>query len=186
MRKRVIEALAILVVVGSVGAYIWQRSTPHNEAPVVTETSPRQRPSANVNMAAHAPSVLAALKPMPRVPLTPEQLASHFAGFKAEGYDSSNFNVLALPFRYEDPDGVGDASEANALAFLLSDDLDWAPGNFNARHAYFVFARSGPEMAGLAAKYDSAVIARQVDDWHATHAVGGVLRRSRAGCSGTL
>ncbi len=129
--------------------------------------------------------VLATLTPLPAIKLTAESAVKMFPAFKHAPYETSGFNPLALPFRYEDPDNVGDQSEANAFAFLLSDALDWAPGNYCTRHAYFVFERS-PELRGLARSYDRRLIAREIDGWSATCAVGGVIRRTRAGCAGTL
>jgi hypothetical protein len=113
------------------------------------------------------------------------QLQRMFPAFHHDPFDTAGFNPLALPFRYQDPDGVGDPAEANAMSFLLSDALDWAPGNYSARHAYFVFSQSADAIRPLAQGYDAPAIASLVHGWSATHAVGGVLRRSRDGCAGT-
>ena len=129
--------------------------------------------------------VLSTLTPMPEGKVTGRRLAELFPAFTHAPYDVG-FCPVSLPFRYDDPDGVGNAAEANALAFLLGDALDWAPGNYSARHAYFGFEREPDAMRQLARRYDPSEIAGQVDRWGATHAVGGLLRRSLAGYAGTL
>ena len=137
-------------------------------------------------LAVSCPPSLHNLTPLPPVALSADNVEQLFPAFHHAPFATAGFNPLALPFRYQDPDNVGDPAEANALAFLLSDALDWAPGNYCNRHAYFVFSESGPEMAALAHRYNPAVIARQIAGWSATHAVGGVLTRTKAGCTGTL
>lgn len=120
------------------------------------------------------------------IPDSLDGLSKFLPEFHHEPYESAGFFPLALPFRYEDPAGLGDRSEADALAFLINQDLDWGPGNYSARHAYFVFAWSAKEMWPLRKTYSAPAIAQLVKFWTATHAVGGVLRRTAAGCSGTL
>jgi hypothetical protein len=106
--------------------------------------------------------------------------------FDHEPFDRSGFNAMSLPFRYADPDGVGDRFEADAFAFLLDSALGWAPGNYSARSAYFVFERSGEPMRKLELAYDPKVIQQFISHWGATHAIGGILTRSKRGIAGIL
>ena len=131
-------------------------------------------------------AALATLGPQDMRDFTLAELSRQYPAFQHASFDSAGFNPLELPFRYEDVDNVGDPSEANALSFLMSHALDWAPGNYCARHAYFIFKRWRDKIQPLTQKYDSAVIANLVQSWKATHAVGGVLIRSKEGCSGRL
>jgi hypothetical protein len=82
-----------------------------------------------------------------------------------------------LPFHYQDAQHTGNPDEANAFAFLLSDALDWAPGCYCERHAYFVFKASRDVMRPLVKQYDTAAIAGLVGHWNASHAVGGTIIR---------
>jgi len=115
-----------------------------------------------------------------------DQLAPVFSAFQHEPFDKAGFDPVVLPFLYSDPDGIGKSEEAAAFAFLLSYDLDWAPGCYCARHAYFVFKRNRALMQRMALGYTPARIAQAVAGWNATHAVGGVINRSRDGYSGWL
>ena len=114
------------------------------------------------------------------------ELGRMFPAFEHEPFDRAGFNHLALPFHYADRDGGGDANEANALAFLLSQALDWAPGCYCTRHAYFVFKRARKYMRPLAKEYDAGKIRFAIADWRATHAVGGKLIHHTSGYSGML
>jgi tetratricopeptide (TPR) repeat protein len=96
-------------------------------------------------------------------------------------FDQAGFNVVSLPFQYDDAEHLGDPAEAQAFAFLLSNDLDWAPGCYCARHAYFVFKESPFDIKALVGNYDLNVVAQLVKYWRGTHALGGTLARSRNG-----
>ena len=159
------------------------------EPAAVARRPPTPPPVARPTRFAPVPGLggsLAKLTRMPVPDVSPAALTALFPAFRHAPYDTAGFNPLALPFQYEDPDHAGDPAEANALAFLLSDALDWAPGNYSARHAYFVFDRGSDALRPLVANYDSDVIAREIQGWGTTHAVGGVLRRSAAGYAGRL
>ena len=114
------------------------------------------------------------------------ELAKMWPAFKHEPFETAGFNHFTLPFQYESADGTGDANEANAFSFLLSHSLDWAPGCYCARHAYFAFKRARKHVLGLRSKYDRRSIRFLVNDWSASHAVGGTLRRSKEGYWGEL
>ena len=95
-------------------------------------------------------------------------------------------NPLVLPFQVHSEDGVDGRAMADAMSFLISSRLDWLPGCYSQRHAYFVFKRDIETMGCLSAAYDEAVIAEAIKGWSATHAVGGTLDVSRAGIKGEL
>lgn len=127
---------------------------------------------------------LAAKQPLRKY--TPAEMKRMFPAFEHEPFDKAGFSHLSLPFHYEDRNGDGDPNEANAFAFLLSYALDWAPGCYCSRHAYFIFKRARRYMTRLAEKYDAREIEFAIEDWQATHAVGGKLVRRREGYSGIL
>ena len=139
-----------------------------------------------------APAMDPVVLPLSRLPELPvgkysqKEVARMFPAFQHVRFKEAGYNHFALPIHYEDPDGVGDPAEANALAFLLSNSLDWAPGAYCSRHAYFTFKRSRRYMRPLSRSYDSRLIAALIKGWNATHAVGGKLIRSRKGYAGEL
>ncbi len=117
---------------------------------------------------------------------TMDELAEMWDAFKHAPIETAGFNQLSLPFRYASLDGSGDTAEADAFAFLLSYMIDWAPGGYCTRHAYFVFKRARKKIMPFRQQYNRRVIKYLVNDWTATHAVGGVLRQSEKGYSGVL
>jgi hypothetical protein len=149
-----------------------------------------QPASAPATQAATRPAVVLPLSRVPRGPVgryTLKQLEEMFPAFQHEPFETAGFNHLALPFHYEDRSGgSGDANEANAFAFLISSALDWGEGGYCARHAYFVFKRSDKAMKALARQYDAERVRFCVNDWQASHAVGGKLVRQKDGYSGSL
>lgn len=124
--------------------------------------------------------------PLPMTHLGVDGVAKLFPAFKHVPFDASGFRSIALPFHYVDPDHLGNANEANAMAFLLSDAMDFAPGSYGSRHCYFVFKRSRQEMMALAQMYDPAVITQVMKNWEATHAIGGTLARLKDGYGGSV
>ncbi|MGA2265581.1 MAG: hypothetical protein ABSH10_04020 [Phycisphaerae bacterium] len=113
-------------------------------------------------------------------------MATMFPAFQHKPFESAGFNHFTLPFRFVSTDGTGCQEEAYAFSFLMSSSLDWARGCYCARHVYFVFKRNSAIMQKLAHEYDPAVIADRLRDWQASHAVGGELRCSKQGFTGTL
>ena len=81
---------------------------------------------------------------------------------------------------------LGDASEAMAVSALVSNDLDWSPGCYCARHAYFVFKRERDAVNRFLQKYESSEVADFIHHWAATHAVGGQLIKTPDGYKGKL
>jgi hypothetical protein len=124
-------------------------------------------------------------------PLQPGQyeikdLEQIFPDFQHQPFDQAGFDAVMLPFVYSDPDHVGDANEALALDALISYDLDWSPGSYCARHAFFVFQRDRIEIQAMLEGYAPAQISSLIKSWRATHAVGGELTRTAAGYKGKL
>ena len=152
------------------------------------EGEPSAPPSSQPAAKAKVVLPLARATPQPIGRYTLADLKRMFPQFQHEPFETAGFNHLSLPFHYDAPDGGGDPNEANAFAFLLSHALDWAPGCYCARHAYFVFKSKSARvhMTALARGYDPERIKFLVNDWRATHAVGGKLIYTEKGYSGTL
>jgi hypothetical protein len=130
--------------------------------------------------------IIAKAPPLKSGQFRPEQLPEMFPAFKHRPFESAGFDEVMLPFAYSDPDHLGNPSEAMALAALISSDLDWSPGCYCARHAYFVFKRDRESVVRLQAGYEPKAIASFESHWQATHAVGGELVRTAAGYKGKL
>jgi hypothetical protein len=129
---------------------------------------------------------LAEMIPQPTASYTPQQVTQMWPAFQHGPFEKAGFNATSLPFRYSDPEGLGSDNEANAFAFLLSNALDWAPGCYCTRHAYFSFKRSRDVLEPMRREYDRRAIAPHIANWNATHAIGGSLTRTKAGYTGTL
>jgi len=115
-----------------------------------------------------------------------EAMGKKWPAFRHEPFETAGFNAVTLPFRYESTVPDGNHDEAFAFSFLISFGLDWGPGCYCTRHAYFIFKRSRRYMDPLARHYDPRGIAYAIEDWNATHAVGGLLRKVPGGYEGTL
>ncbi len=122
----------------------------------------------------------------PRREYTLQELSQMWPAFEHEPFDRAGFNHFTLPFFYESTDKTSDVAEADAFAFLLSNLLDWVPGNYCTRHAYFTFKRCKPYLFDLMRFRNPAQIKYLVNDWDATHAIGGKLIKSESGYSGSL
>ncbi len=124
--------------------------------------------------------------PIPKLSLA--ELAKKFPAFKHRPFETAGFNAMVMPFHYQDKTTHhdGDAAEANALSFLISNDLDWSPACYCMRHAYFVFKKDPAITADLLAEYDPDRIQQLVKRWQATHAVGGTLIKNDGGYTGEL
>ncbi len=130
--------------------------------------------------------VLSRLRPQPAVRPSFEELKAAYPLIQHRPFHESGFNALALPFLFVSEDGSGDPAEALSFSFLLSYAMDWSPGCYCSRHAYFVFKRSRTTMTALAERYDDPAILRAIRHWSATHAIGGTIMAARNGYSGTL
>ncbi|MBA4388221.1 MAG: hypothetical protein C0404_09585 [Verrucomicrobia bacterium] len=106
--------------------------------------------------------------------------------FQHEPFDKAGFNPLLLPFQFSSSEPGASGKEALAFSFLLSNALDWMPGNYCARHAYFVFKRSRSDIRTAGRTFDTELIKQQMERWQTTHAVGGKLIRGTNGYSGEL
>ena len=129
---------------------------------------------------------LAQVEPVPIPDYSIAELKEMFPAFEHEPFETAGFNHLTLPFLYLDRTRHGHAAEALAFSFLLSNSIDWAPGGYCARHAYFTFKRSRRYMRELARSYNPGKIKFAIEDWEATHAVGGTLIKSVGGYAGHL
>jgi len=129
---------------------------------------------------------LAKVEPIPIPDYSLDDLTAIFPAFEHEPFETAGFNHLTLPFLYLSRTSGGDPAEALAFSFLLSNSIDWAPGGYCTRHAYFTFKRARRYMRKLAQRYNPTTIKMAIQDWEATYAVGGTLIRG-AGCyAGTL
>lgn len=131
------------------------------------------------------------VRELPRIDLhdpdTVERLKSLAPYFAAADPDTSGFYPVAIPFTYvnaADPNSA--RHEADAFAFLLSNDLAWAPAARPYRDYLELTARQAPQMESLARKTDLDTVRQLVKRFRGTHAIGGRLRRSDDGLSGTL
>ena len=158
-----------------------KKETPAAPAPPAPETpaAPTAGPARIILPLAGMPALKVSMHHL-------DELAILFPAFKHEPFETSGFNHLTLPFLYVSTDRDADPNEALAFSFLLSNSLDWAPGNYCTRHAYFAFKRARRYMMPLSMEYDRQTIAEAIDDWDATHAVGGTLRKVRGRYAGEL
>jgi len=158
-----------------------KKETPAAPAPPAPETpaAPRPEPARIILPLAGMPALKVSMHHL-------DELAILFPAFQHEPFETSGFNHLTLPFLYVSTDRDADPNEALAFSFLLSNSLDWAPGNYCTRHAYFTFKRARRYMMPLSMEYDRQTIAEAIDDWDATHAVGGTLRKVRGRYAGEL
>ncbi len=116
---------------------------------------------------------------MPRHPIARAEKLFPFS--KHRPFSTAGFNPLFLPFHHAFSSPSHGLNRAQAFAFLFSSDLDWATGNYCARHAYFVFTRSGPAPYFLLKHYTPANIALYFRGWRATIGIGGTLKHTAAG-----
>ncbi len=172
MRHSVAAILAILII----------PTTAHAQT---AATAPASQPASQPAEAV-SPLYLANVSAQSASNYSMDELAEMFPAFKHAPFETAGFNHLSLPFKYESMDITGSIAYADAFAFLLSRDLDWAPGCYCARHAYFVFKRSRRYMTQLARYYNPKLIAYAIDDWEATHAIGGTIYHSSDGFAGKL
>ncbi len=122
--------------------------------------------------------------PLPRHPLA--RAEKDFPFFKHQPTATAGFNAVFLPFHHVFQQPSHGFNQAQAFAFLFSMDLDWAPGNYCNRHAYFLYNRSGANMVRLLRHYSRSAIARYFPGWQATVAVGGTLRHGPDGYTATI
>lgn len=130
--------------------------------------------------------LIADAPPLEPARFTARDLSQVFPAFQHKPFDQSGFNEVMLPFIYSDPNHLSNANEAMALDALISNDLDWSPGCYCSRHAYFVFKTDPDAMQNFLKGYDARQIASLINDWGATHAIGGELIRTADGYKGKI
>lgn len=200
MSKPFVRWVILILVAGGLGVVgAWElsaytRPRPPKPRPLTAEEAKRLEESRPVKAAPDTGmgpkqdlfKIIAAAPKLESGQFRPEQLQQVFPAFKHRPFETAGFNEVMLPFAYSDPDHLGDPNEAMALAALISSDLDWSPGCYCARHAYFVFKRDRNAANRLQARYDPQLIASFMNDWRATHAVGGELFRTKDGYEGKM
>jgi hypothetical protein len=124
--------------------------------------------------------------PLPVNGCSLSDLPGIFPAFKHRPFDHAGFNAVMLPFAYTDADHVGDANEAMALTALISNDLDWSPGCYCARHAYFVYKQDPDRARQFMQGYNPSAIVPYISFWEATHAIGGKLILTPDGYEGEI
>lgn len=122
--------------------------------------------------------------PLPRHPLA--RAERDFPFFPHRPIATAGFNALFLPFHHAFQRPAHGFNQAQAFAFLFSLDLDWAPGNYCNRHAYFLYNRSGANMVRLLRHYSRHAIAGYFPGWDASVAVGGTLKHGPDGYTATI
>jgi hypothetical protein len=147
--------------------------------------------------------LLGRLPPVEPVLTPPEEIDGAYGSFQHVPFEASGVNPMVLPFHDTTPPAEsntaatathspvpgsveGTSPEALAFSALLSSALDWVPGNYCNRHAYFIFKRDRETMLRLAGSYGRGLIVSAMDGWKATHTVGGSLRRLGPGYAGSL
>ena len=136
--------------------------------------------------ATNSPFVLGRVPPQEPPPPDLEALSRKWDYFQHEPFDKTGFNQVMLPFHYTSNAPGGSPHDAYAFSFLLGNALDWAPGCYCTKHAYYLFKKSRKEMRQAADSYKPALIRKLIEQWDGTHAVGGELRRQADGFSGRL
>lgn len=124
-------------------------------------------------------------------PLTVEntslaEMARRYPQFKHAPFEESGINPLILPFRDESIGDSPSSEDSLAFSFLVSWDMDYAPENFCSRHAYFIFKRSEKACRFLIHRYDPMLIKALMNRWNSSHAIGGSIRKTDGGYTGSV
>ncbi len=153
--------------------------------PAAMESQPLPDPAAVGNQ---QPVKLPLMTLRPQSPVVPSlaQLEAAFPEVGHRPFEKAGFSAVVLPFLFVSKNQAGDPAEALAFSFLLSNSLDWAPGSYCARHAFFVFKRDREIMLPMSKKYAKGDIRDEIENWAATHAIGGTIVADKDGYSGTL
>ena len=141
---------------------------------------------ATLEAQAPRPFRLARMAPLPLLRHPIARAEKDFPFFPHQAISDAGFNALFLPFHHAFTKASHGFNRAQAFAFLFSMDLDWAPGNYCNRHAYFLYNRSGANMVRLLRHYSKSAIARYFPGWQASVAVGGTLKHGVAGYTATI
>ncbi len=138
------------------------------------------REIARANPEGDGASLVGAMPPLKKTFHSLPVWEKRFPAFSHAPFESAGFNALMLPFIFSSPDQSADPAVTYAFSFLFSGDLDWAPGSYCARHAFFVFRRDRELMQPMARHYEASQIAELIDGWKVTHAIGGRLIATKA------
>jgi tetratricopeptide (TPR) repeat protein len=93
------------------------------------------------------------------------------------------FNPVYLPFQYECRQGVPDEKQPLTFPCLLSFKFDFVPDNYCSRHPAFIYRK---DPVWNVQPDQTRKIAAYIEDWEATHAVGGTVIQTEAGYTGLL
>ena len=77
------------------------------------------------------------------IPASPPDLSAVFPPFAHTPFERAGCNIMVLPFVYYSTVDTKKRSEADALAILISMDLDWIPTNY-CRSPCIVHLRTRP------------------------------------------
>ncbi len=132
---------------------------------------------------APSPFVLGQATPLPIAKLSLVELKGYFPAF-APVPATNEYNHLVLPFSGGPTEA--DQNKAYAFSFLLSNALDWGPGCYCSRHAYFTFKRSGLAAIEAGKTLRPTAIRALAGRWESTHAIGGEIQATPAGFTGVL
>ncbi len=121
--------------------------------------------------------------PLPMAQLRPAELTRYFPAFKPSP-STNEYSHFVLPFTGGPTED--DKLKAYAFSFLLSNALDWGPGNYCSRHAYFTFKRSGLSIVDAGQTLHPSALKALAKRWSPTHFVGGEIRAGTNGFTGVL
>jgi tetratricopeptide (TPR) repeat protein len=135
-----------------------------------------------VDAAVKVPFVAAQAPAYPIYLYNQKQLNARFPLFPHRPFNRAGFDDVMLPFHFVDHTGKGHRAEAEAFAFLISEDMDFDPGSYCNFHAYFLFKVDRPAMTWILLHgYQRQLIARLITIWQGTCAIGGTLIQYRHG-----
>jgi hypothetical protein len=131
-------------------------------------------------------SIFAGAPPIQPAQYEIKDLEKVYPDFQHQPFEQAGFNAVMLPFSYYDPNHAGDANEALALDALISYDLDWSPGCYCTRHAFYVFQHDRVRIQAIQRGYSPEQISSLIKSWRATQAIGGEVTRTPGGYEGKL
>lgn len=93
------------------------------------------------------------------------------------------FSPVYLPFQYECRAGDPDDKQPLTFPCLLSFKFDFVPDNYSSRHPAFIYRK---DPIWNVRPDQTKKIAAYIEDWEATHAVGGTVIQTEDGYTGLL
>ena len=127
--------------------------------------------------------VLGRSTPLPPAKYDLAQLSNLFPAFMLRP-SPEEYSQLVMPFKGGPTED--EQLKAYAFSFLLSNALDWGPGSYCSRHAYFTFQRSQSLALEAGNSLRPDAIASYAGKWDATHVFGGEIVAVSNGYTGTL